>query len=356
LKGCIFSLLAAWLVVSGCGRQEPPAADTLHSQLLREACDALQAGDLTRAQRAVKRLADVSPGDTFAGAAKERIEHHAALAQINDAIRHGDVKAAARALREPTGSAFYAEAEAGPAVDALAAFKAYLGKRPFATVEAAETALRALNPHRPLLDPSPAFLAFMAQETAAIAALRAREEETVVEWLATELDAAAVSGAPLTAERLAHLAALRPQHPLVQAWAAAWVSDIRTLNQLSALTGQDGASRRAFEVGICLAWPRLSAAAWRAVADPLALGQPASLSGQLLQAAAAATVGRYDAAVRNLHALGAQTTIDPQHITRLLSLYVLAPRQAEAWCWRTPCPGVTDVLGCIVQLRTSRAR
>ena len=349
-------LPALWLALAGCGRQAPPAADTLHSQLLRDACDALLAGDAARSRRTLGKLGDVNSGDAFATAAVERIEHHAALAQINDAVRQGRIEEASRYVREATGPAFTAASQAGPRVAALVALNQYLDKRPFASANAAETALRALNPHRPLLDPSPAFLAFIQEETAALTVLRQREEDTVVEWLASELDAAAVSGAPLAAERLAHLAALRPQHPLVRTWAAAWVSDVQALNQLSALTGKDPASRRAFEAGVCLAWPRLSAAAWGAVADPLALGLPAGLSGQLLQAATAAAAGRYDTAVRNLHALAAQTTIDPQHVARLLSLYVLSPQQAEAWCWRTPCPGVTDVLGCIVQLRTSRPR
>jgi hypothetical protein len=356
LKGCIFLLPAVWLALAGCGRQAPPAIETLHSQLLRDACDAFLAGDMARSRRALERLGEARPGDAFAAAARGRVEHHAALLQINDAIREGRVEDARRSVREATGAAFSAAAQTGPPVDALVAFKQYLGGRPFASVEAAEAALRLLNPHRPLLDLSPAFLAFIQGETAALTGLRTREEEVVVECLVGELDAAAVSGAPLVAERLAHLAALRPQHPLVQTWAAAWVSDMRALNQLSALTGKDPVSRRAFEAGVCLAWPQLSAAAWRAVSDPLALGQPAGLSGQLLQAAAAASAGQYDAAVRNLHALAAQTTIEPQHVARLLSLFVVSPRQAEAWCWRTPCPGVADVLGCIVQLRTSQPR
>jgi hypothetical protein len=349
-------LPALWLALSGCGRQAPPAADTLHSQLLREACAALEAGDAARAQRTLARLRDTDPQGAFAAAAKQRIEHYAALTQINDALRQGRIEEANRCVREATGPAFSATTQAGPAVAALVALKQYLDLRPFATVDAAEAALRALNPHRPRLDQSPAFLAFVQEETAALTGLRLREEDAVVEWLINELDAAAVSGAPLTAQRLAHLAALRPQHPLVQTWAAAWVSDAQALNRLGALTGKDPASRHAFETGVCLAWPQMNAAAWRAVADPLALGQPAGLSGQLLQAAAAASAGHYEAAVRNLHALAAKTTIEPQHVARLLSLYVLSPRQAEAWCWRTPSPGVADVLGCIVQLRTSRPR
>jgi hypothetical protein len=356
LKACIFLLPAVWLALCGCGRQVPPAADTLHSQLLRDACDALLAGDPTRTRRALERLADTSPEDGFAAVARERVEHHLALAQINAAILQGRVEEASRCVRDATGPAFSAASQAGPAVAALVAFKQYLGKRPFATVDAAEAALRALNPHRPLLDQSPAFLAFAQKETAALTGLRLREEETVIECLVRELEVAAVSGAPQVAPRLAHLAALRPQHPLVQTWAAAWVSDVRTLNRLSALTGKDPASRRAFEAGVCLAWPQMNAAAWRAVADPLALGQPAGLAGQLMQAAAAASAGQYATAVRNLHALAAQTPIEPRHVERLLSLYVLSPRQAEAWCWRTPCPGVADLLGCVVQLRTTRPR
>lgn len=354
MKGCIFLLSAVWLALAGCGGQAPPAVDALHSQLLRDACDALLASDAARSRRALERLREARPGDAFAAAAAERVEHHAARVQINDAIRQGRIEEASRYVREATGAAFSAAVQTGPAVAALVALKQYLAGRPFASVEAAEAALRKLNSHRPLLDLSPAFLVFIQGETAALAALRVHEEEVVVECLASELDAAAVSGAPLASERLAHLAALRPQHPLVQTWAAAWVSDVRALNRLSALTGKDPASRRAFEAGICLAWSQLDAAAWHVVAAPLALGQPAGLSGQLLQAATAAAAGQYEAAVRNLHALAAQTAIEPQHVARLLSLYLLSPRQAEAWCWRTPCPGVADVLGCIVQLRTSR--
>ena len=96
----------------------------------------------------------------------------------------------------------------------------------------------------------------------------------------------------------------------------------------------------------------------RLLADlaPLALGAPASLSGQLLKAAAAAEAGQYDEAVRNLHALAGQAAVDKTHVERLLSRYVLTPRAAEAWCWRAPCPGVADILACIIQLRTTAPR
>lgn len=356
MKGCIFLLAALLLAAAGCGRKEPPALDTLQSQLLRDACGTLMAGDAARSREALKRLADTSGGNAFATAAMERVEQHAALLEINQLLREGRIETATQRMREATGPAFKAATQAAPVVEALAAFKAYLGQRPFATSEAAEDGLRALNPHRPLLDQSPAFMAFIQEETASLVTLRQREEEQVVTWLVGELDAAAVRGTPDASQRLAHLTALRPNHTLAKAWAAATVSDIRALEELSRLAERDPASRLALETGVCLAWPQMSEAAWRSVVPTFVKGQPAGFSGQLLQAAATAELGDYDGAVRNLHALVEVTPLDPRHVSRLLSRYVLTPRQAQAWCWRTACPGVPDILGCIVQLRTSRPR
>lgn len=344
------------LGLCGCWRDGPPAADTLRSQLLRDACDALLADDAPRALKALERLDDAARGDPFAAVARDRIEQHARLTEIRDAVRQGRVDAAVRLVRQATGPGFKAAAQAGPTVAALAALEQYLGQRPFTTSDEGEVALRALNPYRPLLDTSPAFLDFVRQQTGELAALRRREEVAIVDWLISELDAAAVASAPHVNERLAHLSALRPEHDLAKTWAAAIASDLRALNRLGELTARDPASRRAFEVGICLAWHQMSPAAWQAVAPLFALGAAASLSGQLLRAAAAAEAGHYGEAVRSLHELATQTTLDRAHVVRLLSRYVLTPAQAEAWCWRTPCPGVADVLGCIIQLRTSRPR
>ncbi len=356
--------LAAWLM-AGCGREAPPPAESLRSQLLREACDAMLTGDVRRSRQALERLeaaaeaapSGAPPSDAFARVARERVEQQARLAEINGALRAGRVEDAAVLVREATGPGFKAAAQAAPAVEALLVLQGYLRKRPFATSDEAEVALRAFTEeHRRLLDASPAFREFLDQQNAELAAMRRREEITVVDWLVAELDTTAVEGGPHAAERLAHLAALRPEHDVVRTWAAAVGSDVRALNRLSSLTAGGPASRRAFEVGICLAWHQMSAAAWEVVAPPLALGPPASLSGQLLKAAAAAEVGQYDEAVRNLHDLASQSAIDRGHVELLLRRYVVGPGQAEAWCWRTPGPGVADILACILQLRTSRVR
>lgn len=337
----------------GCRRDIPPPAEGLRSQLLRDACDALLAGDTQRSLDALSRIADASPNDPFAAAARERVEHHDRLVAINRALREGRVEDASRLVDQATGPGFRAAAQAAPVVEAVAALQQYLRQLPFATSDAGEVALRALNPHRALLDTSPAFCEFAQQQTAALAALRRREEIAVVEWLVGELDDAAVTGAPFCAERLAHLAALRPEHPLVKAWEAACGSDLKGLSRLSDQTAGEATARRAFEVGICLAWHDMSPAAWQAVSPPLALGTPASASGQLLKAAAAAEVGQYGEAARSLRALASQTTLANRHVARLLGQYLLSPAQAQAWCWRTPCPGVADVLACIIQLRTT---
>ena len=49
-------------------------------------------------------------------------------------------------------------------------------------------------------------------------------------------------------------------------------------------------------------------------------------------------------------------SVDAGHVERLLSRYVVAPRQTQAWCWQTPSPGVAEILASIIQLRTSRPR
>jgi len=313
------------------------------------------AGDTQRSLDALARLEDASASDPFAAAARERVEHHDRLVTINEALRQGRIDDASRLVDQATGPGFRAAAQAAPAVAAVAALQQYLRQQPFATSDDGEVALRALNPHRALLETSPAFCEFAQQQTAALAALRRREEVAVVDWLVGELDTAAVSGAPFCAERLAHLAAIRPDHDVVKTWEAACASDLKALNRLSGLTAGEATARRSFEVGICLAWYDMSPAAWQAVAPPLALGSPASASGQLLKAAAAAEVGQYEEAVRSLQTLAslAQATVASRHVARLLSRYVLTPQQAQAWCWRTPCPGVADILACIIQLRTT---
>ncbi len=338
----------------GCGRKPVPPLDTVPSQLLRDACEALVAGDTRRSRDLLQRLADTPEGEAVATVALERLEQHAALAEINQLLRAGRLDDANRLVREATGPASKAAAQAEPLIEALLRLQAYLGQRPFTTSEAAEGALQSLEPARAELAASPAFIAFLDAETVALDALRRREDDQVVASLIGELDEAAVSGRPAASPRLAHLAALRPQHLLLRTLAAG--TDARALAALARESAVDEAARRAFEVGLCLAWPGLSESAWRGLVPVLRQGTPAGHAGLLLQAAACAEGGDYETAVRHLHALAEVPSVDAGHVERLLSRYVVAPRQTQAWCWQTPSPGVAEILSSIIQLRTSRPR
>lgn len=354
---CRLLLSAALLPgLFGCGRQPAPALDTVPSQLLREACEAMVAGDTRRSRDLLQRLADTPEGEAVATVALERLEQHAALTEINQLLRAGRLDEANRRVRDAEGPAFKAAAQAEPVVEALLRLQGYLAGRPYGTSEAAARALQSLEAARAELAESPAFLAFLDAETVALEALRRREEDQVVASLVGDLDAAAVSGSPSASPRLAHLAALRPRHLLLRTLSAGVGADASALSALAREGAADAASRRAFEVGLCLAWPSLTEAAWRGLVPTLRQGTPAGHAGLLLQAAASAESGDYATAVQHLHALAEVPSVAADHVARLLSRYVVAPRQTQAWCWQTPSPGVAEILASIIQLRTSRPR
>ncbi|MBN2452252.1 MAG: hypothetical protein JXR77_17840 [Lentisphaeria bacterium] len=350
--------LAAALSLSallGCGRTEVPDYDSLTSQVLRDAYDAIAGQNAEQTAARAERLREVLPGDPLAPALETWLAEQRALAAVNSALQEGRPELARERLTSLTGEAFRATLALEPTVEALRALEAYLRRRPFPYVREAEEALAQLTPHLDLLRQSPALVAFLEEEAREADRLRSRQAASLRSILLREIDVAAVTGVPDVTWRLTLLEASAPDHPVVGALAATCGTDPQALQELLDRAGRDSAEREGLEIALCLARDQVAPETWRLAVPVLLREAPVSLSGMLLRTAALAEQGSRAEALACLRQLVATAPPARQHLEHLLATQLLPPHQVNAWCWRSPCPGVPELLTRIAQLR-SRAK
>lgn len=347
------ALLLAWFAVGCGGKHEVPPCDTLRSQLLIEACEALKSDDVDAAVAALGRLADIAPDDPFVHAIETRLRQHQVLVALNKALVAGDVEQARSLLEVPSGEAWRVTEAAAPAVEALEALRTYVRQRPFSTSREARQALLALQPYVAVLQKTPAGAAFLRGERQALRKLVERERDLAIKALVESLDLAAVGGGPYEV-RLAHLLALDATHPLVQAWQVGLAGG-KTASARCRAGLVDEGLQRAYEIGLCLANRRLEPEDGMLLPLDLCRTRPASLSGYRLRAAAFAEAREWPEAIQNFRELVSVVVPSREFLARMLRRYVVPPRQARAWAWQTPCPGVPELLARIAQLEINQA-
>lgn len=347
--------VAAAVLLPGCREPAAPGRDQLRGQLLRDACDALTRRDTAAALAALDRLALAAPDDPFPEIARTWLQRRQTLGDIQAALEAGDAGGAGSILAATTGEAFQAASGLQAALAALAAVEEYLGQPPFPSAATAREALERLRAHEPVLGDSDTFRAFLSQEEGRAAALQAREASAVLRALVGELDLAAVGTAHGADLRLAVLAAIAPNHALPVAWRAALTGGAGALAAMAQAGVNDPAAAEALEIAACLAWEdgmaKTPAQPWL---DPRGPG-PASLSGLFLRVLSGSAAGDRAAAVQDLRDLAAVTPLREDYLEHLLSLHLLTPQQVQAWCWRSPVPGVPELLSRLLQMRSRPA-
>ena len=353
LFSLLFAIIACSLALCGCTKQEAPDYNRLRTQLLCDAADALAAGNSQQAQTLLKRYRDAVPESSFARMALAREEQRHALEELNAALSSGDYRAVQKVFKQAADNGPVYEALAGfeALPPALAALQDYLDRRPFAESKKMRQAWQRLEPHLPILERSDAFRAFRLREQARLRALEARETAIVVRRLVDELDAAAVSGGLPAGLLLAHLGALAPKHPAYRAARCVLEGDWTSFRDMTLQALDKGTDFAPLEIACCLYWPALSERERNIVGKLFSRGAPESLSGFALYTWQAAVEGQFATAVRRARILTRAVCPKPALIDLFLTRCILPAPQFNAWCWRSPAPGVIDFLGRIEQLR-----
>jgi hypothetical protein len=348
-----FVIVACLPVLCGCTKSAAPDYDRLESQLLYDVCDALSEADADRAASLLRRYLDVEPDSQFARLALAHERERRIVEELSAALRRGDLPAVRRVFASAAsdGDSYKILSAVAGLPAALSALQTYLEARPFATSETMRAAQARVEEHLSVLNRSPSFHSFWREEQAVLETLAARETALAMEQLVCQLDATAVSGDLPSDLLLAHLGAAAPDHPVYLANTYVTSGDWAAFRDMALATLDSGQDFSALEIACCLHWLSLSERERRVVGGLFSRGEPSSLSGAVLHAWQAAMEGRYANAVRRLRGLVGILAPRAALIDGFLTQCVLPATQLNAWCWRSPAPGVVDFLGRIEQLK-----
>jgi hypothetical protein len=347
-------IVAMGLFVAGCGQKTAPDYDGIESRVLADALQGLTSAEPSRSVSALEKLADVDPDSRLSELAIAHERDRELVVRLNQHLQNGELAEAAEILRYQRrfgdmGTSLMAWSELP---DELRAIQLYVEAKPFRTSDDARKALARLDEQRKLLDKSPSFLAFRAEQNQEVARLVAWEKDRVARSLLADLDALVLVGDARADEVLAEIVAtVGPDHPLPATVEAVALGDWRKVRELSE-PGQAGVYRSEYlEIAFAMFWDELSDDVRQALGRGLMRLPPCTLSGLLLHIRYAAKYGRMDDAVIYLRELSSSVQLTPEAVGRIMESLVL-PREAFlAPCWRTSCPSVTDILGRIDQLR-----
>jgi len=159
-------------LLTGCRDRSTSAYEHLRAQLLRETFDALNGHASDRAHVLLTRLEDLSPDQPFWRLAAAREEERRCLREFNRLMSTGQFEKARIFVRSETAKLGVSGAlsEAADLPEALLAMQAYIARPPATDSRTAQSALRGLAPHAPLLEASPIFVAWHQAEIRKIAA------------------------------------------------------------------------------------------------------------------------------------------------------------------------------------------
>ena len=350
----IFFAIAACLTVCwGCAPQAAPDYDRLQSQLLCDVCDALAEGDLDRSGVLLVRYLDTDSGSRFARLALAHEKERELTDALNSALAAGDVDAVREVFdrARDDGQAYKTLIDYGGLPGALDALQLYLRSRPFGSAEEMAKAMSRLESFLALLKRSAAFARFWSEDLRILGDWRSREQALSVQYLVHALDEAAVSRELPVSVLLADLGAMVPEHPVFRASRCVKAGDWTAFRDMALESLERDTGFAPLEIACCLHWPDLSPRERRIVGRLFSRGEPETLSGLVLHAWQSAMEGRSAEAVQRARRLVCLVPPSQDLIAAFLCECVISSVQFNAWCWRSPAPGVIDVFGRIQQLR-----
>jgi len=355
LRAWYSAILAVALLGAGCGREQAPDYDGKESRLLVEVLESLRQEQPEQSLRLLTTFGEADPDSRLPdlGIAHERDRE--LVVRLNRHLRAGQLDEAAEILRyqQRFGDLGTTLLEWGDLPDALRALDRYLAGKPYPSVTAARRAMASLENFRPMLDRSAIFQDFLAAERQELEIAGSGELEQITRILVAELDYMVLVGDPRAADILAQIVAtVGESHPLpvtVRAVAEGQWNIVRELGE----PDDAGLYQTDYiEIAFAMHWNDLSGEVREVLGRSLLRLPPCTLSGMLLHARYAAIYGRTEVAVGHIRELSSSVQMTPRIVGDMLKSMVLPPEAFATPAWKTPCPGVSDFLDRIDQLRT----
>lgn len=354
-RGVFFTLLAVVsLLLGGCGPRNMVPPDRFRTELLRDTFEALATAPPARTIRQLERLADAWPDQAFVALALAHEEERQAVTNVNEHLASGDLAAAAVITRSVgrQGRIFQTLRPVERLPEALATLRQAGAGVPYADSATAIKALDKVLVHRELLEQSPVFVGWLAEQNAHIEALRQREIAAALRELTAAYDRLSARGDPQADQLPAQAAALNAEHPLPRLVEAAQDERWNDLSQWFAATAPAPDDHPAVaEMVLNRYWESLPGTLRQSAELSGFVAVPRTLSGSILAIRSAAARGHTAEALAGLRTIAAVVPLDTSTVGSLLETAVLPRHQFTAGCWRAPFPAVTDVLNRLAQLR-----
>ena len=353
------TLLLVVLGVSGCGKNEAvPALDRVPAQATHDLFLALAANRKADLDKALGRLRDLDPQDSFPLQFRQQIALRDGIVEINRFLAQGKLSEAQKVLArlEREIGAIPALLPARDALAALAAVAAYHRGEPYRTSRTMEQALATLRVAEVPIKGSPVYAEWVKLQDQQLAHLVRQEKLAAfkVRLLAYDADVAAGSR-----DMAKSWDALREQATAMQNPPAAAKLVVTEKPEVAALEEcllparwQDRDERPILEVLFCREWPRLTPEL-RVRLVPLAIGAtaPTTISGKILLIRACLATGQNRRAREWAEHIARRHALSPELAGEALVTLVLPPEQFRSKAWTATFPTVIDYLERLEQLR-----
>ena len=351
-------VLIALSSVVGCDRQPVPPYNNLGGRLLLEACQAMAEGRDDEALAALRQLVDLEPGNSFAVDALRHEERRRHLNTANMILASGDYHQLRLFLAgvEKDGDSSPELLSLRDVADGLEALAAVCARRPWESSADLEKALERLTPHADALADSSRFQNFYRQLQADLAVLRQRERDANIVAALMVLDEAVFAGDAHAAELSSAFVRNFPEHVFSkyrrQLPGLASADAVRRLRAGSGPSVMAGEALALSVAGV-LVWEKLAPA----VRAELARGQgqetsPGAWCRRWILARQQDTASEYEKLFAVLRSERPQVGLPPALVGRYVSRGLVTGQQLRAWCWLSPCPGLTELLSRLQQIRT----
>ncbi len=350
-----WSILAVVLLAAGCGRG-PDAADYegRESRLLVDVLQSLGGENPERSIEALRNLQEAAPNSRLPDLGIAHEQDRELVVRLNRHLRSGQLDEAAKILRHQQrfGDMGTSLLEWVDLPEALRALEKFLARKPYPNSFAARQALAEVEAFRPLLDRSAIFQDFLAAERQELEAVGQAEKERIARSLIADLDYLVLTGDSRADALFAQLeATVGENHPLPATVRAVARGDWRAVRELSEAAESGLYQSEYLEIAFARFWNDLSPEVRQALGRGLLRLPPCTLSGLLLHARYAAYYGRMEVAVGHVRELNSLVQLPPDLVGSMLQDLVQPAAAFATPAWKTPCPGVNDLLDRIDQLR-----
>ncbi len=340
----IFCLCLALMGAVGCRKQKAPDYNRGTSQAVADVCAALLAGDDNAAVLAIQKLQQDPESAGFAEITMHPVLRLQQLRALNNILLDGDYELLREWLKETEdcGEASVDLVAYSGHPDAMEALANYLKGMPYTTAEAMRDELDKLQAHLHILNTSTFFREFYLSQHQRLTELRQKAVQSTEARLLTALDKALFSGDLVEEGKLANaLAAIHPKHSYLQLQ--------QTLPNTSSLPGPKGRELQPLLLAACRVWDALPAELKGQLAAMRRSQSPISLCDAWLPFRES---GNQEDYLRLLAYCRKRpdNLLPPSQATKdYLRHYIMNSINYHAWCWQSPCAGVTEVLARLHQ-------